>query len=371
MSRYKKFVALLFVIVALLLSTERVAVAQSEPKSSVSVSGTTVTFPPMSREFVDHFFDSLRAKSGFSPPPLEVSQAVDANTSGMWAGTETSIETDLQEVVLRFKPTDKARLERATDSKSARPLLAEYFDLTLRVTPRSLTIIHPFAEGKAMRLGVTAEYNPQKPSPARTEFFAGFRDAGMYFSVPAMSSSDVQRAWGVLVCPREMVIAPPKRDTPSRIEFHPSPYEVAEVKMTWTGRMQASLSAGSKKERIALDLALSSQMPKSREYRDEVSTISPLVPLAYQPLAPFDFFHMPRDGALREGILTTVEMQNAAGYLRRQFFSHVGYVQRIDEPSPVSVIIRANRVVRDEGVCYVVASQRSVWSTYDRKDPPS
>jgi hypothetical protein len=369
--RSLNFAALLVVASAVLLSTLHVAVAQPEPKGSVSVSGTTVTFPPMSREFIDHFFDSLRAKSAFYPPPLEVSQAVDANTSGIWAGTKTSVETDLQEVVLRFKPKDEARLERASDTKSGRPLLAEYFDLTLQVTRRSLTIIHPFAEGKAIRRGVTAEYTPSKSSPAHTEFFAGFRDASVYFSVPAMNSADVQRAWGILVCPRELIIAPPARGMPSRIELHPSPYEIGEVKMTWTGRVEASFPAGSKKERVAVDLALSRQLPKSREHRDEVSALSPMIPLVYQPLTPFDFFHMPHEGALREGILTTVEMQNFAGYLRRQFFSHVGYVHRIDEPSPVSVIVRANRVVRDEGVCYVVASQRSVWSTYDKKAPPA
>jgi hypothetical protein len=367
----KKFTTLLLITIASLLSVSNIAFSESQSEGAPVVSETTVTFPVMSREFLDHFFDSLRARTVFSPPPLQVSQVVDANTSGIWAGTKTTVETDLQEVVLRFKPTDEARLERANDKKGTRPLLAEYFDLTLQVTPRKLTIIHPLAEGKVTRRGITAEYTPYKSSPSRTEFVGGFRDAGMYFSVPAMGSVDVQKAWGILVCPRELVIAPPKGGLPSRIELHPSPYEVGEVRMTWAGQTEASFPAGSKKERVAVDLALSSQIPRSLEHRDEVTGLSPMVPLIYKPLNPFSFFRMPHDGAVQEGMLNIIEMQNFAGHVRRQFFSHVGYVKRIDEPSPVSVIVRANRVVRDEGACYVVAAQRSVWSRFDKKSPLS
>ena len=58
-------------------------------------------------------------------------------------------------------------------------------------------------------------------------------------------------------------------------------------------------------------------------------------------------------------------MENPAGYVRRQYLSNVTYVQRIDDPSPVPITIRGLVPYRDEGVCYLVLMQKSVWSEYD------
>jgi hypothetical protein len=68
-------------------------------------------------------------------------------------------------------------------------------------------------------------------------------------------------------------------------------------------------------------------------------------------------------------MITRIELQNAAGYVRRQSFSHVLYVQALQEPSPIAVIVNANRVYRDDGTCYIVLAQRSVWSEYEKRDP--
>ncbi len=361
--------AAIFVMAVGCIGATRLVAQQTAPES-IQVSDTAVTFPPMSGEFLDHFFDSLRARGSFLPPPLQRSQNVDANTSGMWAGTKTSVDTDLEEVVLRFTPKNEARLEQAANGKEAASLLAEQFDVTLQVTPRKLTIIHPLAEGKATRRGISTEYSEFERASGRVEFVRGFRDAGIYFAVPSMTSNEAHQAWGILVCPRRYVVTAPKRGTPSRPELHPSPYELSEVRMTWRAQIEASFSAGNKKERVAVELALSQHLPRSIDHRDEVVALSPMIPLTYKPVGTFDFFRMPQDGSVQEGILTAVELQNFAGYVRKQYFSHVGYVKRIDEPSPVAVIVKANQVFRDEGTCYAVASQRSVWSRYDRQAPP-
>jgi hypothetical protein len=64
--------------------------------------------------------------------------------------------------------------------------------------------------------------------------------------------------------------------------------------------------------------------------------------------------------------LARIETENPAGHIRRQYHSHVVYVHRLEEPSPVSVIIGNHRAARDEGACYIVGVQRSTWNHYDR-----
>jgi hypothetical protein len=355
------------VAACVVLSTLSLKQGMSQEQQEVVTNGPRVTFPEMSREFLDLFFDSLRAQTVFAPPPLQTSQRVDANTSGMWAGTKTIVETELREVVLRFKPTDEARLERAGGASEGRSLLAESVDITIKVEPRKMTIIHPLAEAQLARVGISAEYPEYSKSPARTEFVPGFRDAGMYFAAPALGPAEVEKAWGLLVCPRQLVINSAQRGVSGRVELRNSPYALAEMQMTWQGQVQASMSASTKRERLAMELHASAAMPSSSEYRDEVATLSPWLSLSYKPQSPFSFIRMPHEGSVQQGFLAVVEMQNAAGYQRRQFFSHVAYVKRIDEPSPVNVIVRANRVNRDEGVCYVVAAQRSVWSQFEKR----
>jgi hypothetical protein len=94
-----------------------------------------------------------------------------------------------------------------------------------------------------------------------------------------------------------------------------------------------------------------------------------MITLGYQPTADLAFQRYPQDGAFRQGAVFSVEMRNPAGHRRIQHFSHIAYVQRLDEPSPVAVIIKDRIANRDEGACYVVAAQRSVWSRYDKAEP--
>ena len=60
-----------------------------------------------------------------------------------------------------------------------------------------------------------------------------------------------------------------------------------------------------------------------------------------------------------------VEMENPVGYTRRQYFSDVTYIHRVDDPSPVPITVKGLVPYRDEGVCYLILMQKSVWSEYE------
>lgn len=360
-----------FVVVAqlLVLATTECS-SQEQQDEKIEVAGAYVKFPQISRTFIDQFFDSLRSKSGFVPSPLVASQVVDANTSGIWAGTRTEVETAIPQIVLRFRPLAEARLERATRvGQGTAQVLAEEFDITMAWEHRGVRLRHPLARDGYVQQGVLAESLAFKRSTARTEYFPAARESGIYVSVPAMLKSETDKAWGVLICPRvvSFVRAGPKGKP--GVELLPSPYELSEVKVAWQGRASASIPFGSKRERIRVDQALTPDLPASLENHDEVTAVSPMLSLDYKPTAEFAFQRYPQDGGFRQGILLTSEMQNPWGHRRIQRFSHVLYVQRFDEPSPVAVIIKDNVASRDEGVCYIVAAQRSVWSQYDKVKP--
>lgn len=366
-ARRFKLVSLVLQALALLPG---VCLAQESRVETVAISGAEVTFPPLSGDFIDRFFDSLKSKGSFVANPLVVSQVVDANTSGIWAGTKTEVETSAPEIVLRFRPTAEARLERASRAEQGGAgMLADEFDVTLAWEYRGLRFRLPLARDAYAQQGVLAQSPEFKRAPARTEFFLGARDSGIYVSVPAMLKSETNQAWGILLCPRVVsrIAATPK--VQAGLELLRSPYELAEVRVTWQGHASASMPLGSKRERIRIDHAHSAGLPTSTESHDEVTAISPMITLDYQPTSPFSFARYPQDGSFREGMVFAVEMQNPWGHRRIQRFSHVVYVQRFDEPSPVPVIVGNMVVGRDEGVCYIVAGQRSVWSQYDKAKP--
>jgi hypothetical protein len=361
---------ILSIALQLLLLVPGACLAQESQVETVVISGSDVKFPALSGDFIDRFFDSLKSKGGFVANPLVVSQVVDANTSGVWAGTKTEVETSVPEIVLRFRPTAEARLERASRTEQGGAgMLAEEFDVTLAWERRGLRFRLPLARDGFAQQGVLAQSPEFKREAARTEFFVGARESGMYVSVPAMLKSETEQAWGILLCPRVVsrIAASPK--VQAGVELLRSPYELAEVRVSWQGHASASMPLGSKRERIRIDHSRSSGLPASTESHDEVTAVSPMITLDYQPTSPFSFVRYPQDGSFREGMVFAVEMQNPWGHRRIQRFSHAVYVQRFDEPSPVPVILGNMVVGRDEGVCYIVAGQRSLWSQYDKVDP--
>ncbi len=360
----------LFVAAQLLGVSTTQCAAQQPQNQQVEVLGVEAKFTPMPRPFIDRFFDSLRSKSGFVPDPLMVSQVVDANTSGIWAGSKTEVQTATPEIVLRFRPTAEARLERAArKDQGGGEILAEEFDFAVTWEPRGMRLRHPLARDGRVQQGVLAASPDFKRATARTEYFFAVRDAGMYVSVPAMLQSETSKAWGVLLCPRVVKRIPGSPKVQPGVELLRSPYELAEVKVTWQGHVSASIPFGSRRERIRIDHALTSDMPASLENHDEVTAVSPMLSLDYKPNSQLSFQRYPQDGAFRQGMVFSIEMQNPWGHRRIQRTGHVVYVQRLDEPSPVAVIIKDLIASKDEGACYVVASQRSTWSSYDKGEP--
>jgi hypothetical protein len=353
---------------AFVLTGPMVARAQEASDKAVEISGAQVHFAAISRSFIDRLFDALRNRSAFIPLPVVTSQVVDANTSGMWAGTKSDVETAVSSIELRFRPTAEARLERARGAGTTGAVtLAEEFIFTISTTPRGLHFRFPLAADPYFRNGLTAELSPQKRTPARTEFLYAAREAGMYLSMPAMIRSELDSAWGVLICPRVAERLIDSRGATAGYQLRRSPYELSEVKASWVASVLASIPLGSKRERVRVEHALSPDIPPGVEQQDEVVTVSPSVTLEYQPTAPFEFVRVPPDGQFRQGMVHTIQMQNASGYLRTQRFSHVAYVARVDEPSPVAVILRDKVAQKDEGECYIVGAQRSIWSEYDKQ----
>jgi len=357
--------------IGLFVAPSRWGCSQESQTSDIRVENGRVTFPPLSRDVLDFFFDSLRAGSPFVPPPLRPSQVVDANTSGMWAGTRTEVNSHISEVILRFKPTDDARLERADlqRRKIGTDLLAEEFDVSIQLSPTRMIIAHPLAETKIVRTGLSVELSDRQRSFVRTEYVSAVRDAGMYISVPSMTRSEAGNAWGMFICPRKLVFTSPTKGAPEQYELHPSPYQLSEVKVTMSEQAEPGTLPGTKRERVSLESAFTANLPASYETKDEVTAISPWINLPYKPQRPFEFFRFPQEEQIQEGMFLKVELQNAAGYVRRQNFTHVFYAQALHEPSPISVIVNSNRVYRDEGVCYAILSHRSIWSEYERKEP--
>jgi hypothetical protein len=328
-----------------------------------------VLFPALSRDSIDRLFDSLRASSGFVPQPLRESQIVDPHTAGIWAGTKTFVDSKIGEIVLRFRPTAEARLARANGQGGT---LAEWFDVKLSVTPQRLIFAHSLAVDKFARRGLEAKFVEVKRDRSVTEYIEAGREAGLYIAVPAPIRAEVEKAWGVMICPRTYTITPVKNSTETRLELSRSPYELVEVKFPLSANVQARMSSATKLERLSIKLALSSGLPSTQDSEEEVTSLLPIAQLAYRPTSDFDFIKLPiQERGLREGYLTTVSMTTMMGHRRQQHHSHVLYVERIDEPSPVSVIVRAHRPARDEGTCYVVAEQRSMWNRYDKVAPPS
>jgi hypothetical protein len=206
-----------------------------------------------------------------------------------------------------------------------------------------------------------------KVNPVLTEFVKGFRDAGMYFAWPSIVNDAAQRAWGLLICPRSPKLVQRKKSEDSQLELQPSPYQLREVSFTISSEVRARIPPTDRPERISASIVASDNLPRAEQNTDEVKSLSPSVVVPYRPATPFVFFKpSPVTGGIQEGLLARIETENVAGYIRRQYHSHVVYVSSLHEPSPVRIIIGDYRAARDEGECYVVSAQRSVWNEYER-----
>jgi hypothetical protein len=330
------------------------------------ISDATVEFPPLSREAIDYLFDSLRSGSQFNLPPFRESQQVPNNVVGIWAGVKSSLESKVGVITLRFRPSDEARLAQANAPQGV-SVLADSFDVELELNRIQFIIRHKLAEASKARQGMQVKLEELRPNPVLTEFVKGYRDSGMYFAWPPILKQAADNAWSLLVCPRTPKFVQQRRSDEPRLELRQSPYHLREVHFEVTGAARARIPPTDKPERISVRLLASENLPRAAMNSDEVSSLYPNLEVLYRPEAPFGFFRIPFvSGGIQEGLLTRIETENPARYIRRQYHSHVVYVQRLQEPSPVPVIIGEYKAARDEGDCYVVVVQRSVWNEYDR-----
>ena len=344
-------------------------VATPAPVDKILISGNSVVFPPLTRGLVDYLFDSLRSSGAYNPPALELSDQVDANTRGIWAGSKSSMKSELGAVVLRFRPSAEARLARAAQGAGL-PMLAEYFDVRLELTPSDFVITHTLARDSMIRAGIRAPIPLKNRDRTRTEFVHGVRDSSMYFSFPGFTRDEAENAWALLVCPRVYSLQPNKPGVSKRLDLNPSPYELVDVNFTFSAESSARMTSATKPQSLEVQMSLSSQMPPSEGLFESVKSVLPLVEMPYRPNKAFSFARFPiQEGSMREGIVTSFKMTNPAGYQHQQYFSHILYVQKMQEPSPVSVIVGSLLATKDEGDCYIVATQRSFWSRYGKEAP--
>ena len=351
--------------VALLMGIIWDADGQSQNSSmphDVVVSGDVVSFPPVRRSTIDLVLDSIQSKSPLLLPPLKQDQNVHPNIAGIWAGTKTEVDTRSKEVKLKFRPTAEARLARAKSGKQ--PLLEE-FEITVTSRQSGISLQHSQGQSQDAQRGVQIKLRSEKYEPSRIDFIPGVRDSGAYIAIPSLKASLANDMWGAYICPRRHVLQANSSAFGMALELLRSPYELAEVKLGYSGEVSSQIPAEFREERLKVHLAVSEHLPTPNSNKDEVKGLSPTLYVRYQPREQFSFFHFRPRQSIQEGLLTTVEMENPAGYVRRQYFSDVTYVQRIDDPSPVPITIRGLVPYRDEGVCYLVLMQKSVWSEYD------
>jgi hypothetical protein len=192
----------------------------------------------------------------------------------------------------------------------------------------------------------------------------GQRESGMYVAVPPYN--DTTQLWGLYVCPRVIAYKNIGRTGTRVMELGSSPYNLSEIKIVASAQGSASYEASRGKVRAAVELQVSSELPESLNPRD-VSISSVAEPkVIYRPKFPFDFFRFAPHTDVQQGINMVVELQNRAGRIRRQNFSHVVSVHKSSEPSPVSVSINGVRPQTDSGDCYIVQIQKYSWKEYDK-----
>lgn len=326
------------------------------------------SFEPLTREQIDYLFDSLRANSAYQPPPFRLSQRVSADVAGIWAGSGMQVESDLGEIVLRFRAMVEARLQRqSTPSKSE--ALVDQFEIRIQLSRKGFLIVHPLAAEASARAGLVAPIQLLKRSPTRTTYVQGARDTGMYLSLPSLLLEEAQHGWALLMCPRVASFVPNRKTGGSDLQLLPSPYELSEAKFSITAFAQSKIETTSKKERLATSLAVTEQLPDTIDGKDELYALTPNLAIRYRPVAPFDFFRVAPKDSIQGGVLFKTEMENPVGHVRRDFYSHVLYLQKINEPATIPVTLQGTRPVKDSGPCYIVLSQKTEWKEYDKKEP--
>jgi hypothetical protein len=201
------------------------------------------------------------------------------------------------------------------------------------------------------------------------ELIKGYRDTGVYLAWPQTLAESVKSAWSLLVCPRTPKLVQEARvsEVPKLI-LEPSSYELSEVYLSISGVATARMAPTDRPERIAVSVFSTEDLPPATRNSDISESLYPRVEVPYVAGAQFKFFNFPLiSGTLQAGLLARIENRNPAGHIRRQYNSHLLYITRLNEPSPVGVYMGEYKAAKDEGLCYIVSEQRNVWNEYERE----
>lgn len=324
-----------------------------------------VVIEPLSEEQIDTFIDSMRSRVPFALRAPHASDKIDPNLSSLWSGSTVSAQTDIREIVLRFRRRTEDLLAAAKSSSYDPNQLLEYFDISIDPSNRWLSYQHSHPERRQDAGGLQTRVDrPMQDTFA--PFIKGQRESGVYYVIPPFE--DTSRLWGVLVCPRRVTKAKLAGGL-SGVALEPSPYELSEVKFTASAEAEVTMSTAGQKGRAQTLLKLSKGLPDSRFFVDTSLSTLPRASIQYKPLMPTDFFRFAPHPMVQEGVELEVEMTTKAGYQKVQHFGQAIYLRKFTEPPPTTVVAEGKRVVSDSGDCYIVMDFSYSWTTYSKTDP--
>ena len=321
-----------------------------------------MTLPPLTDEQVDLFLDSLRSSIPLRFPPPHESQRVDSNISGLFAGSQVKISTDISRIVLRFRRRTEDLLAAANTQDYDPNTLLESFDVTINLSDSWLELQHSNPELRRDFDGFRIRLD-RKMKESMSPFVRGQKESAVYYGIPPYS--DASELFGILVCPRRVTKATLAGGL-SGVALLPSPYELSEVMIMPDAKAEAVMSTAGQLGKTGTYLELTDALPPSRFFEDVSISSMPRAGTYYKPISPIDFFRYAPANAVQQGILMRVEMTNKAGYQRVQRFGEGVFIRKFQEPPPINVVADGKRVASDNGDCYIVVDHRYSWVTYEK-----
>ncbi len=339
-----------------------------QPTSEASPTGVATAeinfFKPPTVDQLDQFVDSVRSSVHLDTPKQYSSQVVDSTTSGLWAGSKTKVNSTLGDLKLTFRPKMQALLDLANAGDSTGSALLEEFEITVRAEPERLFVKHSDVLDRRDQSGFYARLDRLKGATPLA-FVGGQKQSGVYFAMPV--PTEPEQNWGLFVCPRHVGDIDVRGGT--GIDLKPSSYELSEAAFTIYADGSGIPATAGQRGRVKVQMFVSDGLPQPKVPVDEAVSSMPSASIEYAPATPFDSFRFAPFNDVQQGIVTLVEMQNKAGYIRRQFFTHQRMIHKTDEPSPVSLVIKGHRVSNDIGECFIIIEQKYSWTTYDKQPP--
>jgi hypothetical protein len=347
----RRFLVSSLVVAGLVLSATVGICADPDPSLQLA---------PLTDAHLDLFRDALRAEQPFVPPQPEQSEVSDSSLSGIWSGSRANVDTEVHSVVLRFAPRiqDIIEMSKKVDNPAAN--LLSSFDVEVSLKGSRFELRHSAGDSRSGG-GFLAIVD--RPLINRTTFVGGEQGSSLYIAIPPLK--DPATGWGFLVCPRTLDYVRQERTKVPVLK--PSIYELTEVKATFSAGGEAIQTSVGDEGRARMSVSATSHLPMVTPHFDRARSALPQVDLVYNPKGRFDFFSARGIPAVHEGIQVLVEMQNGAGYVRKQHFLQAVSINSIREPALVHVAVDNRSVAGDDGDCYVTIVRRNSWATYGRE----